>query len=179
MLSAGRDYFHHIAAHPERATSNAYVVSAVLNRNQLAQKTVAVAVRLVAKNSMLNDVAGEITRLLLTTRAKFAATLPLAGQIEAPDTDKKGVLHTHPGAAAYIDGTQESVFEQLMNQLFNLTIIGGILGSFGLWLHTFWRKHRPDEIQKNLARLPAMMREAKSLPVDKLSGIEEELDTLS
>ncbi len=142
-------------------------------------KTVAVTIRLVAKNSMLNDVAGEITRLLLTTRAKFAATLPLAGQIEAPDTDKKGVLHTHPGAAAYIDGTQESVFEQVMNQLFNLTIIGGVLGSFGLWLHTFWRKHRPDEIQRNLARLPAMMREAKSLPVDKLSEIEEELDTLS
>jgi stage V sporulation protein SpoVS len=142
-------------------------------------KTVGVAVRLVAKNSMLNDVAGEITHLLLTTRAKFATTLPLAGQIEAPDTDKKGVLYTHPGAAAYIAGTQETVFEQVMNQLFNLTIIGGVLGSVGLWLHTFWRKHRPDEIQRNLARLPALMGEAKSLPVDKLGDIEEELDNLS
>lgn len=142
-------------------------------------KTVAVAVRLVAKNSMLNDVAGEITRLLLTTRAKVAATLPQAGQIEAPDTDNKGVLRTHPGAAAYIDGTQESVFEQVMSQLFNLSIIGGILGSFALWFSGFWRKHRPDEIQKNLARLPAMMREAKLLPLEKLGEIEEELDTLS
>jgi hypothetical protein len=35
---------------------------------------------------------------------------------------------------------------------------GGVMGSFGLWLHTFWRKHRPDEIQRNLARLPAMTR---------------------
>ena len=142
-------------------------------------KTVAVAVRLVAKNSMLNDVAGEITRLLLTTRAKVAATLPQAGQIEAPDTDNKGVLRTHPGAAAYIDGTQERVFEQVMSQLFNLSIIGGILGSFALWFSGFWRKHRPDEIQKNLARLPAMMREAKLLPLEKLGEIEEELDTLS
>ena len=57
--------------------------------------------------------------------------------------------------------------------------VGGVLGSFGLWLHTFWRKHRPDEIQRNLARLPALMREAKSLSVDRLSEIEEYLDTLS
>jgi hypothetical protein len=57
--------------------------------------------------------------------------------------------------------------------------VGGVLGSFGLWLHTFWRKHRPDEIQRNLARLPALMREAKSLPLEKLGEIEEELDTLS
>ncbi len=57
--------------------------------------------------------------------------------------------------------------------------VGGVLGSFGLWLHTFWRKHRPDEIQRNLVRLPAMMREAKSLSVDRLSEIEEYLDTLS
>ncbi|MFZ4535498.1 TAXI family TRAP transporter solute-binding subunit [Propionivibrio sp.] len=141
--------------------------------------TVAVAIRLVAKNSMLNDVAGEITRLLLTTRAKLATTLPQAGQIEAPDTDKKGVLRAHPGAAAYIDGTQETIFDQAMNQLFNFSIIGGVLGSLALWLSGFWRRHRPDEIQKNLARLPAMMREAKSVPLDQLSAIEEELDALS
>ena len=141
--------------------------------------TVAVAVRVVAKNSMLNDVAGEITRLLLSTRAKLAASLPQAGQIEAPETDKKGVLRAHPGAAAYLDGTQESLFDQVMTQLFNVSIIGGVLGSLVLWFSGFWRKHRPDEIQKNLARLPAMMREAKSAPISQLSVIEEELDALS
>jgi TRAP transporter TAXI family solute receptor len=144
--------------------------------------TVAVTVRLVAKNSMLNDVAGELTRLLLATRAKLAANnVPGAGQIEAPDTDKKGVLRVHPGAAAYLDGTQESLFDQAMSQLFNISIIGGILGSFALWVNGYWRKHRPDEImaQKNLARLPAMMSEARMVPVDQLDAIEEELDTLS
>lgn len=141
--------------------------------------TVAVAIRLVAKNSMLKDVAAEITRLLLTTRAKVAATLPLAGQIEAADTDKTGVLRAHPGAAAYIDGTQESIFDQVMNQLFNFSIIGGILGSFVLWMSGVWRRHRPDEVQRALARLPAMMREAKSVPVEQLHDLAEELDTLS
>lgn len=105
--------------------------------------------------------------------------MPQAGQIEAPETDKKGVLRAHPGAAAYLDGTQESLFDQVMTQLFNVSIIGGVLGSLVLWFSGFWRKHRPDEIQKNLARLPAMMREAKSAPISQLSVIEEELDALS
>ena len=48
-----------------------------------------------------------------------------------------------------------------------------------LWIGSFWRKHRPDEVQKNLTRLAAMMREAKSAPLDQLSAIEEELDGLS
>lgn len=141
--------------------------------------TVAVAVRLVAQNSMLNDVAGEMTRLLLSTRAKLAASVPQAGQVEAPETDKKGVLRAHPGAAAYLDGTQESLFDQVITQLFNFSIIGGVVGSLALWFSGFWRKHRPDEIQKNLARLSAMMREAKTAPVDQLAAIEDELDVLS
>ena len=141
--------------------------------------TVAVAVRLVAQNSMLNDVAGEMTRLLLSTRAKLAASVPQAGQVEAPETDKKGVLRAHPGAAAYLDGTQESLFDQVITQLFNFSIIGGVAGSLALWFSGFWRKHRPDEIQKNLARLSAMMREVKTAPVDQLGTIEDELDILS
>ena len=155
----------------------AYLAAPTIPGEELT--TVAVAIRLVAKSSMLNDVAAEITRVLLTTRAKLAATLPQAGQIEAPDTDKSGVLRAHPGAAAYIDGTQESVFDQVITQLFNLSIIGGVVGSLVLWIGGFWRKHRPDEVQKNLTRLAAMMREVKSAPLDQLSAIEEELDGLS
>jgi TRAP-type uncharacterized transport system substrate-binding protein len=47
------------------------------------------AVRLVAKNSMLNDVARNITRLLLTTLAKFAATMPVAGQIRLSEIEEE------------------------------------------------------------------------------------------
>lgn len=138
--------------------------------------TVAMSVRLAARNSMLDDVAGEITRLLLVTRAKLAATWPRAGQVEPPDTDKKGFLPVHPGAAAYVDGNQESVFERAMDMLFNLSIIGGVLGSVVLAANGFWRRHRPDETRQNLARLPAMLREAKSAPLEDLEQIEEDLD---
>jgi TRAP transporter TAXI family solute receptor len=144
-----------------------------------AVSTLAVTVRLVARNSMLNDVASEITRLLLVTRAKLAATVSQVGQIEAPDTDKKGVLPVHPGAAAYIDGSKDSIFDEAMNLLFNASIIGGVVGSIGLWIGGFWRRRRPDETQKTISRLPVMLRETKTVPLDQLNSIEEELDTLS
>ncbi|MCM8594046.1 TAXI family TRAP transporter solute-binding subunit [Accumulibacter sp.] len=142
--------------------------------------TVSVSVRLVARNSMLDYVAGEMTRLLMVTRAKLAATVPGVGGMSAPDTDKKqGVLPVHPGTAAYLDGTQESLFDQAMTQLFNFSIIGGILGSLGVWLSSQWRRHRPDETQRKLQRLPAMLVEAKTVPADRLDDLEEELDALS
>lgn len=141
--------------------------------------TVAVSLRLVARKSMLQEVAGEITRLLLVTRGKLAATMPRMGSIEAPDTDKKGVLPVHPGAAAYLDGSQVSFFEEAMNMLFNFSIIGGVAGSIALWIRGSWRKHRPSETQRTLARLPALMREAKSLPLEQLDAIEDELDAVS
>ena len=141
--------------------------------------TVAVTVRLVARKNMLKEVAGEITRLLLLTRAKLVATMPRMGQIEAPDTDKKSVLPVHPGAAAYLDGSQVSFFEEAMNMLFNISIIGGVAGTTILWIRASWRRHRPDDTQKNLARMPAMLREVKTVPLDQLVTIEDELDAVS
>lgn len=41
---------------------------------------------------MLNEVAGELSRMLLSTGAKLAATVPRAAQIEVPDTDMKESL---------------------------------------------------------------------------------------
>src|SRR5204862_214608 len=47
-----------------------------------------VAVRLVSNRTLSNSSAGEITRAILATKARLAASEVDAGQIEAPDTDK-------------------------------------------------------------------------------------------
>jgi TRAP transporter TAXI family solute receptor len=72
-------------------------------------KALAVTLRLLARSSMPNYVAGEIARLLFTTKAKLVATLPQVGRLEAPDTDKGAAFPVHPGAAAYFDGEQTSL----------------------------------------------------------------------
>jgi len=141
--------------------------------------TVAVTVRLVATKTMLNDVAGEITRLLLVTRAKLAATLPRIAQVEAPDTDKKGVLPVHPGAAAYLDGSQVSFFEEAMNILFNISIIGGVTGTLALWVRASWRRRRPSAAQQILVRLSVLWREVRTAPREALNGLDDELDDVS
>ena len=66
-----------------------------------------------------------------------------------------------------------------MTQLFNLSIIGGLVGSIAIWVGGFWSKHRPDETKKNLARLSAMLREAREVPPERLNDIEDELDTIA
>lgn len=141
--------------------------------------TVAYTVRLVAKNSMLNTVASELTRLLLATKAKLAATLPRVAQIEVPDTDKKGILPVHPGAAAFIDGEQENFFEDALNLLFFFSIAGGLIGSFSVTISGLWRRHRPNEVHKKLTRLSAMMWDVKSASPDQLETLEGELDAMS
>ena len=49
---------------------------------------IAVTVRLVSLPRLPNYAAGELTRTILATKARLAASEPGVGQIEAPDTDK-------------------------------------------------------------------------------------------
>ena len=144
-----------------------------------AVETVAIAIRFVARPSMFDNVAGEITRLLFATRAKLAATSPGVAQIEAPETDKSSVFTVHPGAASFINGNLPSFFEQAMEQLFNFSIIGGVLGSIVIFIGNLWRKQRLSDTQNKTWRLLSILREAKTIPLDRLDQLEEELDVLS
>ena len=64
----------------------------------------AATVLLVARLSLLNYAAGELTRLLLATKTKIASSVPEAGQLAAPPTDRDAVLPAHPGTIAYLNG---------------------------------------------------------------------------
>src|SRR5262245_47867091 len=98
--------------------------------------TLAVTMRLLARPSMPNYVAGEVARLLFTTKSRLVATLPQVGQIEAPDTetDKGPTLLIHPGAAAYLRGVQPNLWEVLETVFYPGLIVMSLLGSAGAWL---------------------------------------------
>lgn len=141
-------------------------------------ETVAVTLRLVARSSMLENVAAEMTRLLFVTRARVAATLPGAGQIEAPDTDRSSVLTVHPGAVRYLEGSMPSFFEQAIEQLFNFSIIGGVLGSSVIFFGNLWRRRRQSKVRLLVDRLSAILPEARTAPPEQLKALEEEVDRL-
>ena len=47
-----------------------------------------VTIRLVSRRTLSNYAAGEITRVIMATKARLGASVIATGQIEAPDTDK-------------------------------------------------------------------------------------------
>jgi hypothetical protein len=112
--------------------------------------TLAVMLRLVVRSPMPNYVAGEIARLLFTTKARIVSTLPQVAQIDAPDTDKGAALPVHPGAAAYFDGEQTSLLECYESYIYLGTFLISLIGSGCAWIMSKWRDagRRQDREQR-------------------------------
>ncbi|MCI4681559.1 TAXI family TRAP transporter solute-binding subunit [Candidatus Rhodoblastus alkanivorans] len=89
--------------------------------------TIGATVRLVARNDLDNSTVGETTRLILADRALAAATVPIANHIEAPSTDKGEVLPTHPGAAAFLDGEEETFFDKYSDMIYIGAMVASVL----------------------------------------------------
>jgi TRAP transporter TAXI family solute receptor len=141
--------------------------------------TIAATVRLVTTPSLSNYAAGELTRLLLVTKAKVASTVPGAGQIEAPDTDLSAVLPVHPGTLAYLNGNQPNLWDESQNAIYTGSLILGVFGSIGAWLAGHWNRKNLKQAQTRLGRIAQLLSDAKSAPADRLDHIETELEQLS
>lgn len=90
-------------------------------------ETVGATIRLVARNDLANSTVGDVTRAILAVRGAVAKAVPVANHIEAPDTDKGVVLPTHPGAAAFIDGEEESFFDRYSDVFYIGAMVGSVL----------------------------------------------------
>ncbi|WP_082173218.1 TAXI family TRAP transporter solute-binding subunit [Methylobacterium platani] len=91
--------------------------------------TVGVSHRLVAQAHLADSTVSELTRLLFVNRPGLAVEVPLANQIEAPDTSKSASLPVHTGAQAYYEGEVESFFERYGDWFYLLVMCVSILGS--------------------------------------------------
>jgi TRAP transporter TAXI family solute receptor len=138
-------------------------------------KTVAVTLQLMARASMPNYVAGEIARLLLTTKAKLVSTLPQVGSIEAPDPDKDANVTVHPGADAYFNGEQLSLLEQFEDYIYLVAIIGSMLGAACAWMMSTWRRALSQD-HEQLLRLLAILRDVPSADPDTLETLDKEVE---
>lgn len=74
--------------------------------------TISITSRLVAAQSLDDNLVGELTKDILDLRLTLAAEVPAIAALETPSTDKDAPLPVHSGAAAYIDGEQESFFDR-------------------------------------------------------------------
>jgi hypothetical protein len=120
--------------------------------------------------------AGEIARLLLTNKAKIAAELPFAHQIEAPDTDKDLVLPAHPGAAAYVNGEQKSFFDMFESLFWMAWMVCTLLGVAYAAIRSRINRHKHDATTEATDRVLKMLLETRGADPDRLEAMENEAD---
>jgi TRAP transporter TAXI family solute receptor len=139
--------------------------------------TLSVTLRLVARASMPNYVAGEVARLLFVTKAKLAPTFPQVGSIEAPDTTVGTALPFHPGAIAYYNGDMPNMLEMFEDYVYLGAIIFSAIGAVFAWMMSAWRRAlSPD--QEQLLRLLAIVQEAPTADADTLEALEKEVEVI-
>jgi TRAP-type uncharacterized transport system substrate-binding protein len=140
----------------------------------------AASVLLIARPSLLNYAAGELTRLLLATKTKIAATVPEAGQLAAPPTDRDIVLPAHPGTIAYLNGDTPSLLDEATNYVSFATMFTGGFAAFAAWITSLRNRGQLRELKEYTQRLPALFEELKQKPsAAYLDATQNELDRLS
>ncbi len=93
--------------------------------------TISVTSRLMASQNLDDNLVGQVVKELLALRLTLAAELPSIQGLETPSTDKDAPLSVHSGAAAFIDGEQETFFERY-GDWFYLAVMGlSMLGTGG------------------------------------------------
>jgi len=144
-----------------------------------AINTFAVSVRLVTRASLPDRVAGEITRLFLSTKAKLASTLPVVGEMEAPPTEKTSVLPVHPGTLAYLNGEQVGLLDETLNYYWLGAMVFAVVAPLAGWIASRRELGRGAEGRSHLLRLIELVRLAKTGSAAELADVDEELDRMT
>ena len=132
-----------------------------------------------ARASLRDSVAADLTRLLFSERLSIAQIAPLANQIEAPSTTKGGALPVHPGAAAYLDDEEKSFFDQYSDFVYIGAMLVSVVGSGLAALASRMSSVRHTEFDRLLERLLQILKSARSADrLDELDDLEQEVDEI-
>jgi TRAP transporter TAXI family solute receptor len=141
--------------------------------------TVGVHHLIVAPKSLSDSVVGAFTRALFSVRPSLAREIPAALKIEKPDTDKDAAIPAHPGAAAYIDGTERTFLDKYSDYFWGGILFLSVLGSGGAWLRHYLRR---DERRLNTSHrdklLDAIAQVRKIDSIEELDALQHEADDI-
>ena len=141
--------------------------------------TLGVTTRLVAKTSLRDSLVGDLTRLILAARSAVAPLAPSANRIEAPSTDKGEALATHPGAAAYLDGEEETFFEKYSDVFYIGAMLLSVLGSAAAAIMSRMSASDHIRVETLLARLLEIHRAVRLAPGrGEIDRLEQEADDI-
>jgi TRAP transporter TAXI family solute receptor len=139
--------------------------------------TVSVNHLIVARKSLSETAVGGFVRQLFTVRQVLAKEVPGAAKVEKPDTDKDAALPAHPGAAAYIDGTERTFLERYSDYFWLAILLLSGFGSAGAWLRHYLKRNEREQNTVHRDKLLTMIsrvRETESL--EELAAMQHEVD---
>jgi TRAP transporter TAXI family solute receptor len=131
-------------------------------------ETVGVDHLIVALKSLSDTAVGAFVRELFAVRPSLAREVPNAAKIQKPDTDKDAAMPAHPGAAAYIDGTERTFLDKYSDYLWGGVLLLSALGSV-----TAWFRHYLKRDERNLNTLHRDKLLAAIATVRKMDSVEE------
>jgi len=135
-------------------------------------ETIEVSHLIVAPKSLSDNAVGAFIRQLFAVRPQLMRELPTAAKIEKPDTDKDAALPAHPGAAAFIDGTERTFMDQYSDYIWGAVLLLSVIGSGSAALRHY--------IKRDERRLNTLHREKLLAAISLVRKIDsiEELDAL-
>jgi TRAP transporter TAXI family solute receptor len=142
-------------------------------------ETVGVNHLIVAPKSLSDSAVGAFARALFAVRPSLAREIPGAAKIEKPNTDKDAAILAHPGAAAYIDGTERTFLDKYSDYLWGGILFLSVLGSGSAWLRHYLRR---DERRLNTSHrdklLDAIAQVRKIDSIEELDALQHEADDI-
>jgi TRAP transporter TAXI family solute receptor len=142
-------------------------------------ETVGVNHLIVAPKSLSETTVAALARQIFTARQQLARELPVASQIEKPDTDKDAAVPAHLGAAAYIDGNERTFLDRYSDYLWGSLLLFSGVGSVWAWLQHYWKRderEQYDEHRDGLLDLIEKARNAETL--EELAEMQGAADRL-
>lgn len=144
-------------------------------RPEEAVTTLAITYRLMSSRYISKMAAGEIARVLLAVKTRLAASDPAANSIEVPDTDDRS-LDLHPGAKAFYNGEQPSVFDSFESLFWIGYVLLGLMASGFAWLLSSLARDGGERKPASLEALVDFLNEVRSADEAKLAQMKDKLD---
>ena len=140
-------------------------------------ETVSVNHLIVARKSLSETTVGTLARQLFAARQSLAREVPGAAHIEKPDTDKDAALPAHPGAAAYIDGTERTFLERYSDYFWGALLVLSGLGSALAWLRHYLKRDEREQNTRHRAKLFELISRVRVAETpEELFAMQREVD---
>jgi TRAP transporter TAXI family solute receptor len=142
-------------------------------------ETVSVDHLIVAPKSLSEATVADLTRQIFAAKPSLTRELPSAAKIEKPDTDKDAALPAHPGAAAYIDGTERTFLDKYSDYLWGGVLLFSVLGSATAALRHYIKRDERKLNTQHRERLVAAIGQVRDITsVEELDALLREADDI-